>query len=125
MEIEARPEVLQGCTIRVRSPFGTVFVTLNEKTCGCPYEIFVNVGKSGSDITAEAEAIGRLCTLLLRIPSAVPAPERVQTIVHHLVGIGGSHRIQGADGNRSLADSVASALKQYLSYRWLRNQEFA
>src|SRR5205814_1117827 len=100
-----RPEVLNGCTIRTKSAFGTLFIILNEAEPGSPCEIFVNAGKCGSDICAEAETIGRLCTLLLRLPSDVPPIQRLETVIKHLDGIGGAH----------LAHSVACALSQYLS----------
>ena len=100
-----RPEILNGCTYRVHSPFGAVFVTLNEDRKGYPFELFLNTGKRGSDIAAEAEAIGRLCTLLLQLPSAVPEVQRIQNIIRHLNGIGGS---------RSIPDTVAVALSLYL-----------
>lgn len=113
-----RPEILNGRTFRVRSPFGTVFVTLNENQKGYPFELFLNIGKSGSDIAADAEAIGRLCTLLLRIPSAVTEQERIQSIIKHLMGIGGSR--DACDGDRrirSMPDAVAFALTLYLRER--------
>ncbi len=110
-----RPKVLSGQTIRVRSPFGAIFVTLNENEECHPFELFLNAGKCGSDLTADAEAIGRLCSLLLRLPSPLPELERIEIIIGHLAGIGGSKDIN--DGNvrvRSIPDAVAAALRQYL-----------
>jgi ribonucleoside-diphosphate reductase alpha chain len=110
-----RPKILTGQTIRVRTPIGTLFVTLNENEEHHPFELFLNTGKSGSDITADAEAIGRLCSILLRLPSPVSELERIQLIITHLAGISGSKDVH--DGKvhiRSVPDAVAAALRQYL-----------
>jgi ribonucleoside-diphosphate reductase alpha chain len=110
-----RPKILSGQTIRVRTPIGTLFVTLNENEEQHPFELFLNTGKCGSDITADAEAIGRLCSILLRLPSPVSELERIQLIITHLAGISGSKDVH--DGKvhiRSVPDAVAAALRQYL-----------
>lgn len=117
---QARPEIMYGITIRVKSPHGTVFVTLNENENQVPFEIFLNTGKCGSDLSADGEAIGRLCSLLLRLPSPVPELERIELIIRHLLGICGSRDPGTKDGIRSIPDAVANALSQYLS---LRNPE--
>jgi ribonucleoside-diphosphate reductase alpha chain len=110
MDARHRPEILTGRTIRVRSPFGTVYVTLNEKN-GSPSEIFLNTGKCGSDLAAHAEAIGRLCSLLLCLPSPVSEVQRIQAIIENLKGIGGS---KNAENVRSIPDAVAFALSQLI-----------
>jgi ribonucleoside-diphosphate reductase alpha chain len=110
-----RPKILTGQTIRVRTPIGTLFVTLNENAEHHPFELFLKAGKCGSDITADAEAIGRLCSIVLRLPSPVTELERIQMIITHLGGISGSKDIH--DGNiqiRSVPDAVAVALRHYL-----------
>jgi len=113
-ETSGRPEILSGRTIKVCSPFGTVFVTLNENEKEDPFELFVNIGKCGSDIAADAEAIGRLCSLLLRISSPVQPKKRIEWIVQNLAGIGGSRNVDfGQKQIRSLPDAVAFALRQY------------
>jgi ribonucleoside-diphosphate reductase alpha chain len=115
VRITQRPEVLVGRTIRVKGPFGTVYVTLNENGEGSPFELFVNTGKCGSDLAADAEAIGRLCSLLLSLPSSIPELQRIQSIIENLKGIGGSKNIE-LEGCpiRSVPDALAFALSQYL-----------
>jgi ribonucleoside-diphosphate reductase alpha chain len=114
----SRPEILAGRTIRVRSPFGTVFVTLNESPENSPIEVFLKAGKCGSDLAADAEAIGRLCSLLLRIPSPVPEIQRIEAIIENLVEIGGSKNIEaGTKKIRSVPDALAFALQQYLDHK--------
>lgn len=112
----ARPEILPGRTIRVRSPFGTIYVTLNENCDGSPSEIFLNTGKCGSDLAAHAEAIGRLCSLLLCLPSPVSEVQRIESIIKNLSGIGGSKNSEGDEKIRSVPDAVAFALSQYLEF---------
>jgi ribonucleoside-diphosphate reductase alpha chain len=108
-----RPEILPGQTIRVRSRFGTVYVTLNENCEGVPSEIFLNTGKCGSDLAAHAEAIGRLCSLLLLLPSSVSEVQRIEWIIKNLSGIGGTKN-SPAEAH-SVPDALAVALTQYLA----------
>src|SRR5206468_1071354 len=64
--VEPRPRRVKGETWEVQSPLGQVYVTLNVTEEGDPFEIFVRVGKSGTDIEAFAEALGRLMSNFLR-----------------------------------------------------------
>lgn len=109
-----RPVVVNGYTLQLSAPEGKVNVTLNSDDDGL-LEAFINVGKAGSDIAALAEAIGRLVSLVLRLPSPLPPNERAAEIVHQLQGIGGSRSIGlGPEEIRSLPDAVARALQLHL-----------
>ena len=59
----------------METPIGTAFITVNETAEGEPFEVFVQVGKGGSDTMAVAEALGRLISLTLRLPSPM-SPQR-------------------------------------------------
>ena len=111
-----RPMTLQGATYRAQTPLGTAYVTINTNGDQQPFEVFLNVGKAGSDTAAVAEAIGRLISLVLRLPSPVEPKKRLAQIVDQLNGIGG-RRPSGFGHNRvlSLPDGVASVLESYLS----------
>ncbi|MEM0135042.1 MAG: adenosylcobalamin-dependent ribonucleoside-diphosphate reductase [Thermoplasmatales archaeon] len=62
-----RPMVLSGKTYVVRmTENGKVYVTVNVSEDGKPEEVFVNVGKSGTEDKAYSEAIGRLVSLYLQ-----------------------------------------------------------
>jgi ribonucleoside-diphosphate reductase alpha chain len=112
--IKPRPTVVYGYTRRVRSPEGNVNVTINSDEAG-PLEVFLNIGKAGSDISALAEALGRLISLNLRIVSPLSQAERLREIADMLRGIGGSRAIGfGPDQVRSLPDAVARALDKHL-----------
>lgn len=109
-----RPAVVHGATHRVETPLGTAYVTVNTNGEGQPFEVFANVGKAGSDTFAVSEAIGRLCSYALRMPSAVLPRERVREIVDQLSGIGGSRHLGfGKDRVRSLPDAIAKVLTEY------------
>jgi len=60
----SRPEKLFGFTEKFKFPEYDAFITVNSKE-GIPLEIFLNVGKSGSELGCYTEAIGRLISLCL------------------------------------------------------------
>jgi ribonucleoside-diphosphate reductase alpha chain len=110
-----RPRKLQGNTYKIGTPLGTAFITVNENGGGKPFEVFLNVGKAGSDTAAVAEALGRLISLVLRLPSAMDPLERLQNVAEQLSGIGGGRPMGfGPQRVRSLPDGIAQALIEYL-----------
>ena len=112
--IKARPAVVQGYTRQVSAPEGKINVTINSDEHG-PLEVFVNVGKAGSDIAALAEALGRLISLNLRVLSPLSQTDRAKEIAEQLRGIGGSRSIGfGMQQVRSLPDAVARALEMHI-----------
>jgi ribonucleoside-diphosphate reductase alpha chain len=130
LPMKGRPDILLGRTIKVESPHGTVYTTVNENGHGEAFEIFVNVGKAGSDVAADAEALGRSLSLMLRMPSPLNADQRVDLIVRHLQGIGGSRDVgYGPKRVRSVPDAIARALHKYLEAKKdmpkTENTEFA
>jgi ribonucleoside-diphosphate reductase alpha chain len=109
-----RPDVLKGMTYRVMTPHGKAFVTVNEGPDSEPFEVFMTVGKAGSDIFALSEALGRLISLVLRLPSTLGQRQKVSEIVNQLSGIGG--RLSYGHGPRrvrSLPDGIAGVLGRY------------
>lgn len=112
--IRTRPAVLHGYTRNIKAPEGTVNITVNSDEVG-PLEVFVNVGRSGSDVAALAEALGRLISITLRIPSPMSQEDRLREMVSQLRGIGGSRTIGfGPEQVRSLPDAVGKALDEHL-----------
>jgi ribonucleoside-diphosphate reductase alpha chain len=114
----ARPMVLTGVTYKADSPTGKLYVTINNDEKGDMFEVFINHGKSGSDLMALADALGRMVSFVLRIHSPVPARERVREIVSELAGIGGS-RSSGFGENRvrSLPDAISKVLARHCEFR--------
>jgi ribonucleoside-diphosphate reductase alpha chain len=112
--LKARPAVVHGYTRNVKAPEGTINITVNSDDHG-PLEVFVNVGKAGSDIAALAEALGRLISFNLRILSPLSQTDRAQEIAEQLRGIGGSRSVGfGPQQVRSLPDAVARALELHM-----------
>ena len=112
--VKPRPQMVFGYTRRIKAPEGTANVTINSDESG-PMEVFINVGRAGSDIAALAEAMGRLMSLCLRLPSPMPPDERMELVATQLHGIGGSRSIGfGAERVLSLPDAVAQALTWHL-----------
>jgi ribonucleoside-diphosphate reductase alpha chain len=111
-----RPSILRGSTYRKETPLGTAYITVNSDERGEPFEVFLNVGKVGSDVAAVSEATGRLISLILRMPSALPANERLRWVLDEMAGIGGGRPLGfGANRVRSLPDGVAQVLAEHLS----------
>jgi ribonucleoside-diphosphate reductase alpha chain len=113
-----RPTVLHGTTYRKHTPIGTAYITVNSDTADYtnkPFEVFINVAKVGSDVAADAEGIGRLISLILRMPSPLSPEQRAENVVAQLRGIG-SGRQQGFGKYRvmSLPDAIAQALEEHL-----------
>jgi ribonucleoside-diphosphate reductase alpha chain len=113
--VRPRPHCLEGRTYHLVTPLGTAYITINTNGDGEPFEVFLNVGKAGSDTAAVSEAIGRLISLLLRIPSPVSATRRLKQVVKQLKGIGGGRPLGfGRERVQSLPDGVAQVLGEYL-----------
>ena len=107
-----RPPTLVGETIKTLTPFGVLFATINHTENGIPYEVFLRIGKAGSDIYGFAEGYGRLISLYLG------SGGRLEKIVDQLKDIGGSRTII-EDGSRihSLPDAIAISIQTYIQGR--------
>ncbi|MCI0549058.1 MAG: adenosylcobalamin-dependent ribonucleoside-diphosphate reductase [Candidatus Rokubacteria bacterium] len=113
--VKPRPPSLAGKTYRMETPIGTAFITVNEGPGGEPFEVFVQVGKAGSDTMAVAEALGRLISLVLRLPSPLSARRRVEEVVNQLGRIGGGQPTGfGPRQVLSLPDALARTLGEHI-----------
>jgi len=106
-----RLEELSGCTIKVATSCGNLYVTVNFSETGEPFEVFVRMGKAGGCSGSFLEAIGRLISLGLR--SGVPAGE----IISQLKGI----RCPNISVSRgvtytSCADVLGQCLERFQGY---------
>jgi len=116
--IKPRPRTLRGVTYRVDTPLGTGYVHVNQGSSGEPFEVFLNVGKAGSDVHADAEALGRLISMILRLPSPLTPRERVEQIVRQLDRIGGRRDAgMGPARVRSIPDAIAQVLAEHVGLR--------
>ena len=117
-QVKPRPRAMHGVTYRKPTPLGTAFVTVNHNGDERPFEVFTQVGKAGSDTAADAEAMGRLISIILRLPSSLSPVERLGQVVDQLSGIGGGRSMGlGPQRVRSLPDGIAQVLAEYLAER--------
>ncbi|MCX6793638.1 MAG: adenosylcobalamin-dependent ribonucleoside-diphosphate reductase [Candidatus Gottesmanbacteria bacterium] len=116
-EVKPRPMVLHGSTYRVETPVGDAYVTINTNGGNQPVEMFINVGKAGSDVTAMAEALGKIISLTLRMASPIPPMERAHKIASMLIGIGGARSLGfGENRVRSLPDAIAKVIDRHFGF---------
>ncbi|OGB84946.1 ribonucleoside-diphosphate reductase, adenosylcobalamin-dependent [candidate division Kazan bacterium RIFCSPLOWO2_01_FULL_48_13] len=109
--IKPRPVKVEGATYRIETPLGSAFITVNHDADGNPFEVFVIIGKAGSEVSAMAEALGRLISTTLRFGNHMPAKERAKELMDQLHGIGGSRSVGfGPNKVRSLPDAIAKAI---------------
>lgn len=113
-----RPFKVSGATYKLVTPVGSAFITINEDGQGNPLEIFINVGKAGSDVAAMAEALGRTLSTSLRFASSLTPIEKARELAYQLSGIGG-RRWVGFGHNKilSLPDAVSIALCLHYGFK--------
>lgn len=118
MKLQKRPTVMVGATYETETPFGHSFITINSDKDGNPFEVFINSGKSGSDVMAMSEALGRIISMVLRMQSPIAHRERVRQIVSQLTGIGGARTVGfGMNKVRSMPDALAKVLAEHFSFK--------
>src|SRR5690606_28285532 len=109
-----RPPARQGQTLERATAVGTAHVTVNawrDPVSGYtgPMEVYVNVGKAGSEVQALAEALGRVISVALQ--SGVDP----RALSRQLRGIGGSSPVGfGPNRVRSVPDAVGQVLEAVL-----------
>lgn len=108
-----RPERLDGATYKIKTPQGNAYINITKDEKGNPFEIFLTVGKAGSDVSGLAEALGRLMSGWLR--SSEDTNYTVKEIVSQLIGIGGSSSVGfGPNKVSSVPDAVAKIFAKEL-----------
>ncbi len=103
-----RPRQIQGITERVHTGHGNMYVTINFKEEGKPFEVFSTLGKAGGCDSAQLEAISRLASLAMR--SGVSAAD----VVEQLKGITCCPFWDDGTLVRSGPDAVALALQRFI-----------
>ena len=112
-KVKPRPYKRMGATLSKETPLGTVHITMNDDEEG-PAEVFITIGKAGSDIMAMAEGFGRFASLYLRTPSPLSRRELVQEAVSQLRGIGGARSVGFGEARiSSLPDAIARAMDEH------------
>ena len=112
-----RPYVVHGATYKLKTPVGTAFITINNDDAGEPLEMFINIGKAGSDVSAFAVALGRTISASLRFRSSLSPRERALEIAEQLKDIGGRRSVGfGQNRIRSLPDAISVALSTHFGF---------
>lgn len=106
-DVWQRPDTLSGKTHKIPTGLGSAYIVVNCDENGTPVEVFVEVGKAGSDVAAFEEAIGR--TISVALQHHVP----VEELSKQLTGIGGAARTLQANGAISVPDAIGRVLMKY------------
>jgi ribonucleoside-diphosphate reductase alpha chain len=108
--VKERPGlVVFGKTIKESTPWGSIYITLNFDG-NDPFEIFITVGKSGSELKAMTEALSRAISIGLRSGS------KLEDFIDTLKGLSGKeYWMFGFDDSRvarSIPDAIAVLLEK-------------
>ena len=115
-KVKPRPMLVNGSTYKIDTPVGTAFITVNADQSGDPFELFINIGKAGSDVGAMAEGLGRMITLVLRMNATLNGKEKLERVIEQLESIGGAKTLGFGDSKiRSLPDAVAKVLIRHFA----------
>ncbi len=109
IRVRPRPDVIVGKTQKILTPYGSLYVTINEDEHGL-FEVFAQIGRGGGYTASFTEAVARLISLCLR--SGIP----VEQVVEQLEGIR-SPRISWDHQERvySVPDALGKALKRHIA----------
>ncbi len=106
----SRPEIVPGVTYKIKTGYGTMFVTINHDESGRPFEVFATIGKAGGFFAAKSEAICRLISLALR--SGIST----ETVIDQMKGIRGPMPSWGKNGQiLSIPDAIAQVLTTHMN----------
>ena len=119
--VKERPSsIIFGKTIKDTTPWGSIYLTLNfdgEK----PFEIFVNIGKSGSELKAMTEALSRVISIGLRSGC------NLEDFIDTLKGLSGKeYWMLNSDDNhitRSIPDAIALLLEKLIDRKATDNDK--
>ncbi|MCW1930001.1 MAG: adenosylcobalamin-dependent ribonucleoside-diphosphate reductase [Candidatus Kerfeldbacteria bacterium] len=104
-----RPDAVPGMTYKIKTGYGTMYVTINHDDQGQPFEVFATIGKAGGFFAEESEAICRLVSLSLRSGIAV------ETVIEQIRGIRGPMPSWGKNGQiLSVPDAIAQVLAEHM-----------
>ncbi len=103
-----RPRVLKGDIFKTKTGSGTLYTSVGMDENGFPVEIFINISKHGSDVSAFSEALGRVISIALQ--NGIP----VESIAETIIGItGDSSAWDSGKLIKSIPDAVGRILKDF------------
>jgi ribonucleoside-diphosphate reductase alpha chain len=101
---------MAGRTYKVKTGYGTLYVTINNDEEGKPFEVFTSIGKSGGYMQEQSEAISRLISVALR------AGVKIHDIVDQLKGIRGPMPTMTSRGTvLSLPDAIGKIIEDHIA----------
>ncbi|MBD3263031.1 vitamin B12-dependent ribonucleotide reductase [Candidatus Woesearchaeota archaeon] len=105
-----RPEMITGVTYKIRTGYGSLYVTINSDDKGEPFEVFAQTGKTGGVLAAKSEAICRMVSLALR--SGIDIDE----VIEQLKGIRGPMPHWSKKGIvLSIPDAISKILSAHIN----------
>lgn len=115
--VKPRPMVVHGSTYKIDTPVGRAYITINTNGNNEPHEVFITIGKAGTDVFAMAEGLGRMISMYFRSTTHLSPEERIKNVIKELQGIGGGRTLGfGKERVRSLPDAVAKVLRMHFEY---------
>lgn len=113
-----RPQEAMGKMFIIPTHFGKMTLDVHMDEEGNPFEVICSVGAAGSDLMADAVALGMITSILMRLRSDVPWQERLEIVVDKLKNIGGSGAYGfGPTRVTSLASALAKGLQRFLDWK--------
>jgi len=104
-----RPDELDGKTIRVKTAFGNIYITVNRHpSTNLPIEVFCTSGKSGGEQSAWVEAVSRL------ISKSLQNGVSIEEVIHQLRSIRSTPTWDGKRRIESGPDAIAYVLEKSL-----------
>lgn len=112
VEPRDRPETLVGTTYRVKTPYGHLYITINDLPGDGIFEVFATLGKAGGFFHSQVEAICRLISLNLR------AGVKQEEVIKQLKGIRGPDPMwNNGKPMFSIADAVAQTMERHTAVK--------
>jgi len=117
--------VVHGATYKIDTPVGRAYITINTNGNNEPHEVFMTIGKAGTDVFAMAEGLGRMISMYFRSTAHLTPEERIKNVIKELQGIGGGRTLGfGKERVRSLSDAVAKVLRMHFEYLNKQKNQF-
>ena len=117
VEVYPVPPLINGRTYRKETPAGTARVVINEVD-GNPFEVFMLLGRAGSEVQSFMESLGRVISLYLRSNGNLTPRRKLELVAEQLKGIGGANQMGFGPGRvLSVVDGIGQLLESHLRQR--------
>lgn len=117
VEVYPVPSQIDGHTYRKETPAGTARVVINEVD-GDPFEVFLLLGRAGSEVQSFMESLGRVISLYLRSSGDLTARRKLMLVAEQLKGIGGANQMGFGPGRvLSVVDAIGQIIDSHIRSR--------